>query len=83
MPTTAMPVGRSPSATPTPTGTAETRIAVSGDTTEIGPGAQRRVEPPHAERLADAAQAPHRTAGGDTWPPTMTAITVSSTIATG
>ena len=37
MPTTAMPVGRSPNATPTLTGTAETSTAVNGDTTEMGP----------------------------------------------
>ena len=36
-PTPAIAPGRSPSARPTPTGIAATRIAVSGDTTEIGP----------------------------------------------
>ena len=36
-PKPAIAAGRSPSARPTPTGIAATRIAVSGDTTEIGP----------------------------------------------
>ena len=36
-PTPATAPGRSPSARPTPTGIPATRIAVSGETTEIGP----------------------------------------------
>ncbi len=36
-PTAAIAPGRSPRARPTPTGIAATRIAVNGDTTEIGP----------------------------------------------
>ena len=36
-PTPASALGRSPNARPTPTGSPATRIAVNGDTTEMGP----------------------------------------------
>src|SRR5271166_3481555 len=82
-PATATTPGRSPRATPTPTGTAAVSTAVSGETTEIGPApsAAYSHHTPHAWPMPPSE--PHITAPAEIGPPTTAASTPSNTTTIG